>query len=141
MTKKELSQLNYLNAEIWKLKGRLAQMRAASTNTVAHISGLPHVRCVTDKTAIAVDIIYLSEKIECMISESIKEYDRLMRYINSVDDSLMRQILTHRFVDGLNYYQVAMHMGGGNTEDSVKKACYRFLENSDNVEGCPDCPD
>ncbi|MCI8387041.1 MAG: hypothetical protein HFE63_01065 [Clostridiales bacterium] len=50
-----------------------------------------------------------------------------MRTINSVDDSFMRQVLTYRFVDGLTWYQVAMSVGGGNSADSIRKACVRFL--------------
>ena len=47
-------------------------------------------------------------------------------YIGSVQDSLVRQILTLRFVDGLSWTAVAHRIGGGNTEESVKKAFYRF---------------
>ena len=47
-------------------------------------------------------------------------------YIGSVPDSLVRQILTLRFVDGLSWTAVAHRIGGGNTEESVKKAFYRF---------------
>ena len=48
-------------------------------------------------------------------------------YIGSVPDSLVRQILTLRFVDGLSWTAVAHRIGGGNTEGSVKKAFYRFF--------------
>lgn len=48
-------------------------------------------------------------------------------YIGSIPDSLLRQILTLRFVDGLSWTAVAHKIGGGNTEESVKKAFYRFF--------------
>ncbi len=40
------------------------------------------------------------------------------QYINSVEDSRMRSILTYRYIDGLSWQQVANKIGGGNTEDS-----------------------
>ena len=56
------------------------------------------------------------------------EYRRLQRFIALIDDSLIRQILTVRYVDGKNWNQVALQVGGGNTADSVRKAADRFLK-------------
>lgn len=46
-------------------------------------------------------------------------------------DAQMRMILSLRFVNGLTWRQVAHSIGGGNTEDSVRKACQRFLQEQD----------
>lgn len=59
--------------------------------------------------------------------QCIHERGRLERYIADIPDSLTRQIFTLRFINGLTWYQVAMHIGGGNTEDSVRMACNRYL--------------
>ena len=56
MTIKELSQLYYLNREIQQEQQKLAELRAAATNTTARISGLPGVGSISDKTAIAATI-------------------------------------------------------------------------------------
>lgn len=53
----------------------------------------------------------------------------LERYISEISDSLMRQIFTYRFVNGLSWDQVAAKIGG-NTGGSVKKMCYRYLKKS-----------
>ncbi len=53
------------------------------------------------------------------------------RFIENVDDAQMRMILSLRFVNGLTWRQVARSIGGGNTEDSVRKACQRFLQEQD----------
>lgn len=55
------------------------------------------------------------------------ERKRLEEYINTVDDSLLRQIFTLRFVNGLPWDQVALCIGWEET-DSVKKKCYRYLK-------------
>ena len=59
------------------------------------------------------------------------ELNRLNRFIENVDDAQMRMILSLRFVNGLTWRQVAHSIGGGNTEDSVRKACQRFLQEQD----------
>ena len=57
--------------------------------------------------------------------ETINKVDA---FIADINDSHMRRIIRLRFLDGLSWADVA-RMVGGNTEDSVKKMFYRFLEN------------
>lgn len=132
MTAKELSQLYYLNKEIEQDKYRLAELEAAATNISVKVTGLPHVSGIGNKTALAVEIADLKEIIEIKNRQCIIEYNRLMRYVNSIDDSLMRQIVTLRHINGLSWRQVALHVGGGNTEISVRVAYKRFVDKSCN---------
>ena len=127
MTKKELSQLYWINREIKKEKERLAELEAAATNTAAKISGLPHVNGISDKTAIAAQIADCKAIIEAKINLSVVEYNKLNRYIASIDDSYIRQILRLRYIFGYSWTKVAMCLGGKNTPDGVRKAHNRFL--------------
>lgn len=127
MTKKELSQLYWLNKEIKKEKERLAELEAAATNTASKISGLPHVNGIADKTAIAAQIADCKAIIEAKINLSVVEYNKLNRYIASIDDSYIRQILRQRYILGHSWTKVAMCLGGKNTPDGVRKAHNRFL--------------
>ena len=127
MTKQELGRLYHLNREIAQEKHRLAELEAAATDTSAKVTGLPHLNCVADKTAIAAELADCRATMEAMVRLSITEYDRLNRLIAGVDDCLMRQILTYRYVNGFSWNAVAMHVGGGNTADGVRKAHDRWL--------------
>lgn len=51
----------------------------------------------------------------------------LERYISNIDDSLTRQIFVYRYAQGLNWVQIASKLGGGNTWESVKKRCQRYI--------------
>lgn len=62
--------------------------------------------------------------------ELLETLNQVEEFIASVDDSRMRRIITLRFIDNLSWNKVADRIGGGNTEDSVKKAFYRFMENT-----------
>lgn len=127
MTKKELSQLYYLNREIEQEKRRKHELEDAATNTASKISGLPHVSGISDKTAIAAEIADCEKIIEAKIQQSVAEYNRLNRYILSIDDSLIRQIMQYRFISGLSWTQVAFRIGGDNTADGVRMICNRWL--------------
>ena len=119
LTKKELSQLFYLNKEIEMEKNRLKELEEAATDTSVKISGLPHTSGISNKTALAAEI---AEK------EAIAEYNRLTRYICTVEDSLIRQILRYRYIDGKSWLEVANTIGGNNTMDGVRMIAYRYID-------------
>ena len=111
MTKKELSQLYWLNREIEEEKRKLAELTAAASGGVQNITGLPHVGG-GDKTGNrAILIAEQRDLIELKVKQSVIEYNRLNRYIASVEDAQMRMILSLRYVNGLSWQQVALHMG------------------------------
>ena len=128
MTKNELSQLYWLNREIKRDKQKLAELRTAAEGGTAKISGMPHVSGVSRSLEnYSVLIAEQEELINAKIKQTIILYNQLNRYIATVQDSLMRQILTCRYIDGFSWAKVAMCVGGNNTEDSVRKAHNRFL--------------
>lgn len=133
LTIRELSQLFYLNREIEQEKERIKQLQDAATNTAVKINGMPFVGGISDKTAIAAAIADSKAIIDAKLDLCVAEYNRLCRYVAGIDDSLMRQIISLRFINGLTWHQVAQRIGGGNTEESVKKACYRY------IKSCPEC--
>lgn len=128
MNIKELSQLYYLNREIEQDKRKLRELESLATNTSINISGLPHIGGKADKTALACDISDIKIAIEAKIQLSVVEYNRLKRYIADVDDSLIRQIISLRFIDGLKWRDVAQQIGGGNSEDTLRMLLKRYLE-------------
>lgn len=123
MTKQELSQLYWLNREIAEDKRRLAELSAER----GPVTGLPFLE---DAVSARDTLETAKELLEVKIQAAFAEYNRLNRYIASVEDSLLRQILALRYVNGLSWTAVAMHIGGGNTADSVRKAHNRFLKRS-----------
>ncbi|RPF48236.1 hypothetical protein EDD70_1051 [Hydrogenoanaerobacterium saccharovorans] len=146
MKKKELSQLFYLNKEIAQLEQHKQELQhqirnlGKTSDTVKGSSTsypfVLHSILVTgirskDKERVLrlkADLADIEKLIDLRSQQCVVEYNRLMRYINTIDDSLIRQILTLRFVNNLPWNRVASNIGGSNTEDSVRKACVRFLQ-------------
>lgn len=127
MTCKELSQLYHLNREIEQDKQRLRELESAATNTNSRLSSMPHAPGISDKTSIAVEISYLKGVMEAKIQQMYYEYHRMIDYVNGIDDSYTRQIISLRYINGMNWRRIAFSVGGGNTEDGVRIACERYL--------------
>jgi len=129
VTLKELSQLYYLNREIEMDKRRLHELEAEAVSISPNLTGMPRSPGVADKVGrYAAEIADLKGIIEAKIQQCTYERNRLERYIMDIDDSLLRQIFTYRFVNGLTWDQVAAHIGGGNNEGNVRMLCYRYLK-------------
>lgn len=131
MTLKELSQLYYLKREIENDCRRLKELEATlSSLSSPNLSGMPRSTTYGNKIELSVaDIIDLKAIIAAKQQRCIYERKRLERYIAEISDSLTREIFTFRFVNGFSWRQVAKRVGGDNTEENVKKICYRYLDN------------
>ena len=128
MTLKELSQLYYLNREIEMDRQRLRELECKTVP--ASLTGGKRTCAKRADTvgAQAAEIADLRGVIEAKHQQCLYERSRLERYISSIDDSLLRQIFTYRFINGLPWRQVAACVGGGNTDDACRKAVRRYLE-------------
>lgn len=134
MTKKELSQLYYLQREIRSDERRLEELEAAATSTTAKLSGSPGGGRISDKTAIGAEIADLKSIIRSKQEMCIAHYNKIMRYIATLDDSMIRQVITYRHVDMMKWRDIAQKIGGGNSEDGIRKAYTRYLE-KDRTQG------
>ena len=128
MTKKELSQLYYLNREIERDKERLDRLRMlASSPSGPNLTGMPSGSSFDNRLErLCAEIIDLEAIISAKVTQCVHERNRLERYIADIPDSFIRQIFQLRFVNGLNWQQVAASIGN-NTADSVRMACNRYI--------------
>ena len=136
MTLKELSQLYYLNREIERDQERLEKLRAS-----ASAPGAPNYDGMTKSPSFEnrleryiAEIVDLEAIIQAKITQCLHERARLERYIAEIPDSLTRQIFQLRFINGLTWVQIAFSIGGGNTEEGVRKRVYRYLEQENKGE-------
>lgn len=164
MTVKELSQLYHLNREvemdqkrlsdldlaIRKDEERLAYLEAKSTSISSPAyDGMPKNHSGDGSMELGIsDILELRDLIahkkalrsECAMTIHAKqilcltERNRLERYIADVPDSLTRQIMTLRFINGLSWWQVAYSIGGNNTGDSVRMNVKRYLDGEESAK-------
>lgn len=129
VTLQDLKELRYLQGEITALAEREREIAhrltyAASVPAAARVKG-DDGRTGEERYRDALERVRESL---CARRLTLAEKEAaVLAYISGIPDSLMRQILTFRFVTGLSWTAVANKIGGGNTEESVKKAFYRFF--------------
>lgn len=71
---------------------------------------------------------HLRRMYEYRLERYQKELIEVETFIDGIDNVLTQQVFILRFVKGYRWSKVAMEIGGGNTEDSVRKVCSRYLE-------------
>lgn len=128
MTKKELSQLYYLKKEIKEQQRRIAELEAAATNCSTKITGLPSGKGISDKIGnYAAQLADLKALLDLNLKKCFYELNRIDRFIQSVEDPLIRQILLYRFEKHMSWRQIARAIGGNNTSESLRKKLHRYL--------------
>lgn len=128
MTKEELSQLYYLNREIKHLKTRIAELEALASSKSSRITGLPGASGISDKVGTyAVELAELKRLLEINLRKCFCELIKLSGFIESIEDSRMRMIMTLRYIHGLTWQQVAMRIGE-HDEQYPRRKCREFLE-------------
>lgn len=96
-----------------------------------NIEGFPSKEYNSKKTMLYTKKIMLNrrkallEEQDCKIIE-LTSY--LEEFMHNIDDSHIRRIVNLRYIEKLSWNEVANRIGGGNTEDSVRKMLERFLE-------------
>lgn len=133
MTIRDLSQLYYLRKEIAHDEERLGRLRAQMGSVSSPLCGAGTSGEKVSRTErIVVELVDLEKSIDKKIQQMYCEKIRIERYISTVEDSRIRLILKLRFVEGVSWAKTAVKVGGGNTADSVRKACFRYLKSEKN---------
>lgn len=115
---RQIAKIEADGAVVDKVRGGLGGLQSFK------IEGFPYPEYSRKKTLLYARKAALSE-LEMELLETLNEVEE---FIASISDSHIRRIVNLRVIDGLSWNEVARKIGG-NTEDSVKKAFYRFMEN------------
>ena len=129
MTSRELKNLYYLKKEIKEQQRRIAELEAFATNCSTKITGLPNGKGVSDKIGnYAAQIADLKALLALNLKKCFYEFNRLNRYIEEVEEPLIKQIMIYRFENQMSWMQIEKAMGGKNRAESLRKKLYRYLK-------------
>ena len=127
MTIKQLDQIYYLTKEKQMWEDRLREL--------PDITAVRYDSIGVSNSGVSSPVQQIAEqreKIREIISAKLVEISfverEILEYICSIDDSLMRQIMTHRHIELKSWLQVANTIGGNNTADSVRMMHDRYLK-------------
>lgn len=126
MTKKELSQIYYINREIEMWQRELENI----TNLQSpNLDGMPKSAAPGDSTGQkALRAAQISETIDGLLAELQVKRREVYDYIATLEDSMMRQIIMYRCLSLCTWEEVAAYVGGRNTGESVRKMYDRYFE-------------
>jgi hypothetical protein len=134
MTRQELKQLRHLKSEIKLLQEQILALESEIVTdkvkgsdpdhpwTERHyiIRGLPGER--NEK------LLRLRDRLERRKSDLQDMRAEIFEWVESIDDSLLRQVIILRHVNGLSWRQIARTIGAGTTWNSLRMMHDRFLE-------------
>lgn len=128
MTLDELNIHFNLVTELKKAKDMLQNLWNAAYPGGQVLTGMPHAPGVKDKIGdLGIEIADLEMEIEAMEAAVNNSAVPVLAFIAEIPDIQTRRVFRLRFCRGYQWKEVARMLGGGNSEDSVKKVCYRYL--------------
>ena len=130
ITRKELSQIHWLNREIIMWQRKLENLENQSLVKGQQITGMPSgVGRTTSKVEERVlRLEEIKEHIQNLQDRAEQEQVRLLKYIEGIEDGFVRQIIEYRFIEDMSWKEVAGKLGGNNSPESIRKAFQRFLQ-------------
>lgn len=140
MTAKEyLEQYMALNAEIEQIEHELGELASQPTHLATDcVLGSPD-REPYQNIPIPIRGYVQNKKVQEARQKLVKNYDRQLEklyqqrdraeeIIAGVDDAKARTIIRYRYIENMEWPDVAAKMGSGYTVDGVKKYAYRYLQ-------------
>ena len=129
MTREELSRLYWLKKRIEFDSHRLMELRSAAEAITPKLSGMPRGQGDPHSAeAIKIELAEQAELVELQVRQMEIERKRIDKWISGIQDPLVYMVLYSRYVDGLSWNKIALKIGGGNTEQSVRHLARRYVE-------------
>lgn len=128
LTLRELNEYYNLMGRLARAHRLLASLETADGLRSPQPDGMPHTPGYRDRVGeLAVEITDMRESVASLETEAHRIEREVSQFIDSIPDDQARLIFRLRFLRGLSWGEVATIVGGGNTENSVKCICYRYL--------------
>lgn len=128
MTKWELDHHLELVQQLEDERELLASLMAAAGPRVQRLDGMPRAHGVADPVGcLATEIADMRETISRREADVARSEAVVAAYIQTIEDSQTRMVFRLRFIHGMAWKEVAVAVGGRNTESGVKNICYRYI--------------
>ena len=128
MTKQELDYHMELVQRLESDRELLASLMAVAGPRAQRLDGMPRAYGATDLVGcLAAEIADMRETISRREADVAHSEATVAAYIQTIEDIQLRMVFRLRFIHGMTWKLVAATVGGRNTENGVKAACYRYI--------------
>lgn len=135
----DLNQLRDLNREIEMIKEQIHSLEPRITTDKVKGSYLEFPYTLHEIKISGVDtqeydqkLRRMRRKLQLRLGELIDLVEEMNKYLEGIQDSEMRQILSLRYINGLTWQQIAAHIGSAGDGSTERKKHDRFLKVSRN---------
>ena len=106
-------------------EGEVTDVVSGGEGGIQHfsITGFPYRDYARKRTLLKTRRLTLMA-LEVEIDETLNS---VYEFIKTIESSYDRRVISMRIIDKMTWRQIAQAMGGGNTEDGVRKAFERFI--------------
>lgn len=124
-----LQQLNELRKESGIIKNLKEEIETyADSIPGGNISGMPSAKSVCNsKEKRYISCLADKEKLQKRYEKMLYKHSEAIKYIERIQDETVYNIFRYRFIENYHWNKVAILVGGGNTDETVKKMVYRYL--------------
>lgn len=130
---RQLEQLRHLRREVDMLSQRIAELELAAQGGTGRITGMPRFSGRGDRAGDSdVQLALLWDRLEARRGRCMELLGALYAFIDGVEDSRMRQILTYRYVDGESWRCIAGYIGERD-EQYPRRLHNRFLAKAEGL--------
>ena len=130
---RRLEQLKSLRQEVDDLSQRIAELELAAQGGAGRVTGLPRGGRTWDRTGeFAAKLADLAARLDRRRARCMALLGALYAFIDDIDDSLTRQIMTYRYIDGETWQGVAWRIGESD-EQFPRRMHNRYLKDAEIV--------
>lgn len=135
MTRQKLKQFRHLKREIELLEEQILNLEAGivTDKVKGSLSHHPWIETsfrITgfDQDELGRKMSRLKKRLQRRVDDLMDLRTEILEFVESIEDSLLRQVIILRHVNGLTWEQVAAEIGSGTTWNSLRMMHDRFLE-------------
>ncbi|MEG1256885.1 RNA polymerase subunit sigma-24 [Clostridium sp.] len=135
MDKEQLKQIRYIKSEIYLIENQIDNIEPTmvTDKVTGSSSHFPYVQ--RSFTLEGIDTEDCERRARRLQRKLIKRKEKLLQlqeeaneFISNVEDSLVRQAITLKYIDGMSWENIARKMGSNTTPDSIRMAVNRYMK-------------
>lgn len=128
MTLEKLNKLRISIITLKNLQEKIEDKKRKAESATQKLSGMPSAKggC-NGKENVILSYVDDEKELERICEEMSAAHAEAFTYIMSIEEPAIHLIFYYRFISGYSWNEVATLIGG-NTENSVKKTVYRYIE-------------